>query len=107
MLRTLVAQDKTLLSTSGMLFDLTYILPNLIAMAFPATGVSQQWRNNRNDVAAFLNKTHPGHYRIWNLTEEEYDAAPFDNNVVHAGFLDHQPPLFNFLVMVAAPGADA
>ncbi|EMD43473.1 phosphatidylinositol-3,4,5-trisphosphate 3-phosphatase [Entamoeba histolytica HM-3:IMSS] len=100
MLRSIAAQDKTCLSYAGKLFDLSYVLPNLIAMAFPATGFSQQWRNSRNDVAEFLKKNHPNHYKIWNLTEEQYDATPFDNNVVHCGFLDHHPPKFNFLLQI-------
>ncbi|KAL7722011.1 phosphatidylinositol-3 [Entamoeba marina] len=100
MIRSLVAQDKQLLSYAGKLFDLTYVLPNVIAMAFPATGISQQWRNSRNDVAEFLNKNHPNHFRIWNLTEDQYDTTPFHSNVVHAGFLNHHPPQFNWLVKI-------
>ncbi|ELP89460.1 phosphatase, putative [Entamoeba invadens IP1] len=102
MIRTIAAQDKTCLSFQGMLFDLSYVLPNLIAMAFPATGFSQQWRNSRNDVAAFLAKNHKDHFKIWNLTEEQYDGTPFNNQVVHAGFLDHQPPKFNFLIEIVS-----
>ena len=98
MFRTIALQDKTSLSYKGKLFDLSYILPNLIAMAFPAVGISQQWRNNRNDIAQFLQKHHTNHYKVWNLTEEEYETEEFENNVIHCGFLNHQCPKFNRLI---------
>ena len=100
MFRSIALQDKTSLIYNGHLFDLSYVLPNLVAMAFPATGISQQWRNSRDDIADYLKQNHDKHYKIYNLTEEEYDGEIFDNNVIHYGFLDHHPPLFNSLIKI-------
>ncbi|ELP91278.1 phosphatase, putative [Entamoeba invadens IP1] len=102
MLRKLVAEDKYLTTVNGKTFDLTYILPNLVAMGIPATGITSQWRNSRDEIAKYLNTHHPSHYMIWNLTETSYDATGFFDRVRHVGFLDHHPPRFNNLLKIVS-----
>ena len=69
-------------------------------MGLPAEGIEGMYRNNINDVAAFLDERHKDHYLVFNLTAEyTYDIQKFHNNVEHFGFPDHHPPqlhqLFN------------
>lgn len=61
--------------------DLTYITPQVVAMAFPAAGLESAWRNHIDDVAAMLNQYHKDHYMIWNLSDKDYDYMKFNNNV--------------------------
>ncbi|EDR23229.1 phosphatase, putative [Entamoeba dispar SAW760] len=100
MLRKIVAEDKNITTINGTYYDLTYILPNLIAMGIPTTGITKQWRNSKNEIAEYLNQHHPHHYMIWNLTEKSYSSLEFENRVQHVGFLDHHPPRFNHLLKV-------
>lgn len=37
--------------------------------------------NNREAIAYYLETRHPNHYRLFNLTEEEYDGLLFNNSV--------------------------
>lgn len=53
-LRKLVAGPKNRTVFENYDLDLTYITPNIIAMAFPATGLEQLFRNCLEDVVAFL-----------------------------------------------------
>ncbi|ELP93240.1 phosphatase, putative [Entamoeba invadens IP1] len=100
MLRRLVADDKFMLEVDGTSFDFTYILPNLVAMGYPATGITSQWRNSKEEVAQYLEEHHHNNYMIWNLTEKSYGSLEFQNRVEHVGFLDHHPPRFNHLLKV-------
>ncbi|KAL7722953.1 phosphatase [Entamoeba marina] len=102
MLRKIVAEDKYLTCVDGMDLDLTYILPNLIAMGYPATGITKQWRNSKDQIAEYLEQHHAGNYMIWNLTEKPYPSEKFQNRVKHVGFLDHHPPRFNHLLKIVA-----
>lgn len=51
-------------------------------MAFPATPDTRiRSRNDAASVSMLLHDRHDGHFMIWNLSEESYDTALFDNQV--------------------------
>ena len=100
MLRKIVAEDHRCTSFDGSEYDVTYILPTLIAMGFPASGIVTTWRNSKEKVASFLQLHHQDNYFVWNLTEREYDGSDFDERVHHVGFPDHGTPLFNDLISI-------
>lgn len=53
----------------------------MIAMGFPSQGVESTYRNPMSKIQEFLNTYHKGHYKIYNLCEEErsYDHDKFEN----------------------------
>ena len=53
-LRSIVAGPKNRLITPQYNLDLTYISNQIIAMAFPAVGCEQLYRNRMVDVASYL-----------------------------------------------------
>lgn len=63
--------------------DVTYLSPRLIAMGFPSTPATRtRSRNDAAAVASALKALHgAGHVMVWNLAEEVYDYALFDNQV--------------------------
>jgi len=80
--------------------DLTYITSQVVAMAFPAAGLSSAWRNHIDDVANMLNKYHKNHYMIWNLSDKQYDYSKFDDNIFEFGFPDHHSPPLDMLFKI-------
>lgn len=53
-------------------------------MGFPSSSDPPTRIRSKNEasvVAKFLNERHSGHYMVWNLSEEAYDPAVFDNQV--------------------------
>lgn len=82
---------------------MTYITDDIIAMGFPAGDASSGlmgrveglYRNNVQDVLAFLESRHKGCYKVYNLCSERgYDAELFDGVVASFPFDDHNcPPL--------------
>lgn len=94
--RTLWSQDRRRIKWGELDLDLSYIGEDVIAMALPGYGsLMATIRNSDEEYAAYLNHHHKGHYRIWNLSEMNYDIGKFDvNSVVDAGWPDHHnPPL--------------
>ena len=76
--------------------DLSYIVPRVIAMGFPAEGAEAAYRNNIADVVRFFFMRHGDrNFRILNLSERRYEAIRFgDGAVIDAGFPDrHSCPL--------------
>ncbi|ELP85144.1 phosphatidylinositol-3,4,5-trisphosphate 3-phosphatase TPTE2, putative [Entamoeba invadens IP1] len=90
--KTQVSQDKRRFIDDQFNLDLTYIDDRIIAMGYPAFGMEAYYRNDMNDVSEFLNQRHPGHYKVYNLTENPYDAKPFHDNVKWYPFPDHHNP---------------
>ncbi|KAF4044162.1 5-trisphosphate 3-phosphatase ptn1 [Phytophthora infestans] len=93
-LRAAVSGETVRFVQDGFNLDLTYIMPRLITMGYPASGVEKTYRNDINDVAAFLNSRHPDVYRVYNLSERRYDCSKVKCRVSECGFsADHPPPL--------------
>ena len=82
--------------------DLTFVAPRLVAMGFPATPATHI--RSRNDAAAVaqLLRERAGASRamIWNLSEEPYDGALFDEQVVEVRFPGYPSPPLGLLVRV-------
>lgn len=62
-------------------------------MGIPGEGAAKAWRNDIKSVASFLNNTHPKHYRIFNLSGEQYNYSYF-YSVKEFGWPDHQYAIF-------------
>jgi len=100
--------------------DLSYILPNVIAMSFPGNGLATAYRNDGDQVVAFLDEHHasrffysgdsclpflpgfmfPDHFLIFNLAEEQYDSEKFHYRVRLFPFPDHHSPPLELLFRV-------
>ncbi|RLN83237.1 hypothetical protein BBJ28_00017078 [Nothophytophthora sp. Chile5] len=78
------------------LLNFSYITENIVAMGFPNMNLGTNrtlLKDNPIDlVAMYLNEKHGGHYMIWNLSEEAYDYAYFDNQVLEFNFPGHPAP---------------
>lgn len=71
------------------------ILPNLIAMGYPADKVQKYYRNNIEEVKDFFETRHKGHYKLYNLcSERHYDPVKFHGRVSSFPIDDHNPPEF-------------
>ena len=70
-------------------------------MGLPAEGLEGIYRNRMESVASFLDKQHPGHYLIINLSQSSYDYSKFHNNVTsNLGFPDHHAPsLYHLFIL--------
>lgn len=70
-------------SKSPNVLDLSYITENVIGMAFPYEPEVARVHggNDIRAVASFLKRRHEGHFMIWNLSEEPYNYAPFNDQV--------------------------
>eukprot|EP00051_Salpingoeca_urceolata_P022814 m.378656 g.378656 ORF g.378656 m.378656 type:complete len:745 (+) comp20027_c1_seq2:564-2798(+) len=99
-IRKAVTGRKARFVTDFVDLDLTYITPNIIAMSFPATGLETTYRNDVRDVAAFLQTRHKDHYMVYNVSEKNYDASKFNNQVLDFGWPDHLAPTLERLCSV-------
>lgn len=102
LLRTIVSGKKKRLRERGYDLDLSYITPRIIAMAFPAQGLEKLYRNSSDTVAKFLNETHPGEYRIFNLSGMKFDYGKYRDNVTEFPWLDHHSPPIDLLFQACA-----
>lgn len=77
-LKRMVSVNKNRYQYGGYDLDMSYILPNVIAMGFPASGTESLYRNSMTDVKNYFNKNHFSKYKIYNLcTERRYDSKQF------------------------------
>lgn len=60
-------------------------------MSFPASGLEKWYRNNINSVARFLESKHKDHYKIYNLSNRDYDFDKFGGFVKSYEWPDHYP----------------
>lgn len=107
-IRTLVSGKKYRFQEDGFDLDLTYVTPNLIAMAYPAerTLVERASRNHIDEVLTFFKKKHLGKCKIFNLIKEtniaRYDLQRFQNEGFPVTreycFYDHSVPPIDILV---------
>ncbi|KAG3118826.1 hypothetical protein PI125_g2544 [Phytophthora idaei] len=67
-------------------------------MSYPASGIEKTYRNDINDVAAFLNSRYPSAYRVYNLSERSYDSSKFEGRVNDYGFPANHPPPLQLLI---------
>ncbi|GLD94022.1 hypothetical protein PINS_up002633 [Pythium insidiosum] len=99
-IRARVSGSRVRYTQDGFDLDLTYITERLVAMGYPASGVEKTYRNDINEVAAFLDSRHRGAYRVYNLSERKYDYAKFGHAVKECGFPDHHPPPLPLLLEI-------
>eukprot|EP01105_Mastigella_eilhardi_P006521 TRINITY_DN18064_c0_g1_i1.p1 TRINITY_DN18064_c0_g1~~TRINITY_DN18064_c0_g1_i1.p1 ORF type:complete len:655 (+),score=126.28 TRINITY_DN18064_c0_g1_i1:131-2095(+) len=99
-LRSMVSRDRVRYKEGGFNLDLSYITDNILAMSFPAQGLTSVWRNHIEEVERFLQTNHPNNFKIWNLTETPYDYKGFTNKVLDYPFPDHHAPSLTMLFAI-------
>jgi hypothetical protein len=84
--------------------DLTYLTPRVIAMGFPSTPDTRiRSRNDAQAVSTVLRESHgSGHVMVWNLSDEAYDYALFDNQVVEVCCEGSPAPPLGLMVKVCS-----
>ena len=110
-----VSADKNRYQNGTFDLDLTYITDRIVgkwstrrkrlfssregkAMAFPADGMESTYRNDIDHVAELLEKQHPNHFLLYNLSNRSYDTSKFGGQVREwCGFPDHHPPPLSLL----------
>ncbi|EGZ20875.1 hypothetical protein PHYSODRAFT_313345 [Phytophthora sojae] len=90
------ALDRSTGEVNLELLNFSYVTDSVVAMGFPNMNLGTNrtlLKDNPIDlVAMYLNSKHGGHYMIWNLSEETYDYAFFDNQVLEFNFPGHPAP---------------
>ncbi|KAL6068005.1 Tensin-3 [Balamuthia mandrillaris] len=99
-IRATVSQDRIRFADKQHNLDLTYITSNIIAMAYPASGIEATYRNDVDDVAQMLNTYHGKHFMIWNLSGRRYDYSKFNHQVLEYYFPDHHSPPLDLLTKI-------
>lgn len=87
--------------TLNLLFDLSYITPQIIVCSGPVTNYLQTfYRYPVEDLVKFLTANHSSHWHIWNLRGEEpgYENKDVMSKVSHFPFPDHQPPTIEIIL---------
>ena len=94
--RSLVSGSKhRFKDDKGFDLDLTYILPRVIALGLPASGMLEPlYRNPLSDVRRFFDTYHPKRYTLVNLCDErDYADDEFpDARILRFPHRDHHPP---------------
>lgn len=100
-LRNAVSMKKQRFVKDGIDLDLAYILPNVIAMGYPAEGREAMYRNPMHEVVCFFDKYHKDQYRIYNLcSERSYPPNRFNGNFVRYPFDDHNAAPMELLMAI-------
>ena len=89
-LRTIVSLQKQRFTNDGFDLDLSYVLPNVIAMGFPCEGREELFRNPMSHVVRFFDTYHKKEFHVINLCSErfylpnrfggKFDRFPFDDH---------------------------
>ena len=96
--KILVSKEKRRYVQDGFDLDLSYILPNLIAMGYPSQGVEAYYRNSMVDVQRFFKSKYDDHYKVYNLCSERmYDEKMLNDANQEFSFDDHNPPPFQMI----------
>lgn len=103
-LKTIVSKNKLrtveVIQNRKYDLDLTYITPKIIAMGYPAEKIESMYRNDYNEVKAYLDQKHGKNYWVYNLCSEKdrnYDKKKFEDRVTCYPFDDHHPPVFKLI----------
>lgn len=81
--------------------DLCYITDRLISSAFPVDRTKSSMKGNDLDVvAALLRHRHPGHYMVWNISEDSYEYGNFEDQVLEFRFPGHPAPPLGMLFKI-------
>ena len=100
-LRNLVSLKKQRYVKDGLDLDMAYILPNVIAMGYPAEGREAMFRNPMDHVVSLFEKYHKGHYKIYNLcSERSYPPNRFGGNFARFPFDDHNTSPMELLLRI-------
>ena len=104
MLRQLVSRTRRRWKDEEFDLDLSYIVPDrVIVMSFPAQGTLQTMiRNDASEVKRFLRLRHGEKYRVFNVSEKQYEPERFDGHVSHFCWPDHHAPPFHHLCSLVA-----
>ena len=93
--RSLVSGSKMRFKDGGFDLDLSYVVPRVIALGLPATGLFEPlYRNPLSEVRRFFETYHPGKYTLINLcNERDYADDEFPGaTILRYPFQDHHPP---------------
>lgn len=97
-----VAGPKKTTEFNGAHLDLTHISPRIIAMAFPACSLLEQfYRNSISDVANYLQTHHPNNFLVLNVSNRLYDYSKLQDRVKDYTWADHQAPPLSTLIHIA------
>ncbi|KAE9099157.1 hypothetical protein PF010_g15292 [Phytophthora fragariae] len=100
------ALDRSTGEVNLELLNFSYVTENVVAMGFPNMNLGTNrtlLKDNPIDlVAMYLNGKHGGHYMIWNLSEETYDYAFFDNQVLEFNFPGHPAPPLGLMFKICS-----
>ena len=62
--KVLVSKKNNLFCYDGYNLDLTYIITNILAMAYPSTSLEGLYRNPMDEVQKLFNTRHPSYGKI-------------------------------------------
>eukprot|EP01112_Ceratiomyxa_fruticulosa_P000144 TRINITY_DN10167_c0_g1_i1.p1 TRINITY_DN10167_c0_g1~~TRINITY_DN10167_c0_g1_i1.p1 ORF type:complete len:864 (-),score=140.62 TRINITY_DN10167_c0_g1_i1:257-2848(-) len=84
--------------------DISYLTDRVISATFKVEGASLFKRGTIDQVASFLESTHKGYYKVYNLCSHErtYDHAIFDNNVSEFELDPLSPPPLSMISKIIA-----
>ena len=91
--RRVVSNGRNTVLFRGHILDVGTITARLVAMSYPCEGVSTLWRNDIFVVRDYLTYTFGSEWRVFNLTETQYDTHLLYGAVTHCAIPDHHAPL--------------
>lgn len=73
--------------------DISYVTSRIIVMSYPAEGLESTYRNHIEDVKAFMETRHKGHYVVYNISGRTYHSTKFSGvRVVESGWSSKKAP---------------